>query len=141
MIDIEYSTIMCREAYNLHGEADVSRINKWGGFDIEYPRLAIIDGDADPWVEATPHATGTRPRRDTLDKPFLLIPGGIHHCKSQAHVRFVFPCRSNPIIGDENGVFPNQTTPDFPPKPVQKVQAREIEFVKKWLKGESTSSI
>lgn len=81
MIDLKYSTIMCREAYNLHGEADVSRINKWGGFDIEYPRLAIIDGDADPWVEATPHATGARPRRDSLDKPFILIPGAIHHCK------------------------------------------------------------
>lgn len=81
MIDLEYTTIMCREAYNLHGEADVSRINKWGGFDIEYPRLAIIDGEADPWVEATPHATGARPRRDSLDKPFILIPDAVHHCK------------------------------------------------------------
>ncbi|EAS33959.3 extracelular serine carboxypeptidase [Coccidioides immitis RS] len=115
MIDLEYTTIMCREAYGLHGEADVSRVNKWGAFDIEYPRLAIVDGEADPWVEATPHATFARPRRSTVDKPFILIPDAVHHW-------------------DENGVFPNQTTPDFPPDRIKKVQAQEIAFVKKWLK-------
>ncbi|EEP81702.1 conserved hypothetical protein [Uncinocarpus reesii 1704] len=79
LIDLKYTTTTCREAYNLHGEADVRRINKYGGFNIEYPRLAIIDGEADPWKEASPHATFARPRRSTLDKPFILIPDAVHH--------------------------------------------------------------
>ena len=34
---------------------------------------------------------------------------------------------------DENGVFPNQTTADFPPPPVQKTHEKEVEFVKAWV--------
>ncbi|KAI1934339.1 low-affinity phosphate transporter [Ophidiomyces ophidiicola] len=118
VIDLEYTSLICREAFGIHKEAETDRVNKWGGYDIEYLRLAFVDGEADPWVEASPHATAAKPRKHTLDKPFILIKDAVHHW-------------------DENGVFPNETTPTFPPPRIQKVQAQEIEFVKKWLKVSS----
>jgi hypothetical protein len=41
-------------------------------------------------------------------------------------------------LGDENGVFPNETTPTVPPTPVANTQKAEISFVKEWLKGTSS---
>merc|ERR1712225_6814 len=101
---------------------DVEAINKYGGFNISYPRLAIIDGEQDPWRPATPHAspfnTTAVNRTDTVSEPFSLIAGAVHHW-------------------DENGLFPNQTVdypPDFlPPVPVRDVQAQESMFVKAWM--------
>ncbi|KAL1957432.1 hypothetical protein VTO42DRAFT_6000 [Malbranchea cinnamomea] len=115
LIDVPYTSIVCREAFNIHTPADVNRVNKYGGFDIEYPRLAFVDGSADPWLEATPHASHARKRRSTPDKPFILIQDAVHHW-------------------DENGLLPNETTPELPPKRIKKVQAEEVQFVKKWLR-------
>lgn len=39
------------------------------------------------------------------------------------------------LVGDENGLFPNETTSELPPKPVVDAQAQEVKFVKKWIKG------
>jgi hypothetical protein len=44
-----------------------------------------------------------------------LIEGAVHHW-------------------DENGLFPNETTKDLPPKPVKKAQREEVKFVKAWMK-------
>jgi hypothetical protein len=54
--DLEYLTIICREAFNITAPPDMNRVNKYGEYDISYPRLAIIDGQWDPWEPATPHA-------------------------------------------------------------------------------------
>jgi hypothetical protein len=35
---------------------------------------------------------------------------------------------------DENGLFPNETTPDLPPRAVAQTQKAEVEFVKAWVK-------
>ncbi|OAX78583.1 hypothetical protein ACJ72_07108 [Emergomyces africanus] len=120
LIDLEYASMMCRKAFGIYEPPDIGRINKYGGFDIEYERLAFLDGEIDPWRPASPHAERARPRKSTLDKPFILIEGAVHHW-------------------DENGVFPNETTPTFPPKPVVDAQAREVKFVKKWVKASPTS--
>ncbi|KAK2758819.1 hypothetical protein FQN54_003511 [Arachnomyces sp. PD_36] len=114
-LDIEYLSTICREAFGIDEPADVEIINKHGGFNISYPRLAIIDGEADPWKEATPHASAARPRESTTSEPFILIPGAVHHW-------------------DENGLFPNETTPELPPPEVRETQEDIIEFVKEWLK-------
>lgn len=37
--------------------------------------------------------------------------------------------------GDENGLFPNETTPTLPPAPVANTQKFEHAFIKEWLKG------
>ncbi|KAL2376733.1 hypothetical protein RJZ90_007293 [Blastomyces dermatitidis] len=117
LVDLEYASIMCRKAFDIHKPSDVDRVNKYGGLDIEYDRLAFVDGEVDPWRPAGPHAEGARPRKNTINKPFILIEGAGHHW-------------------DENGLFPNETTPDLPPKPVVKAQAEEVKFVRRWVKGQ-----
>jgi len=106
----------CRAAFNLSGDPAVERINRHGGLELRYPRLAYVDGEADPWRQAGPHAAQARQRRrpSTTSEPFILIEGGVHHW-------------------DSNGLFPNQTTPDLPPPAVKKAQAAEIAFVRAWL--------
>ncbi|EGC49684.1 extracelular serine carboxypeptidase [Histoplasma capsulatum var. duboisii H88] len=115
LIDLEYASIMCREAFGIYRPSDVNRVNKYGGFDIEYERLAFIDGEVDPWRPATPHSEMARPRKSTLEKPFILIEGAGHHW-------------------DENGMLANESTPMLPPKAVADAQAQEVKFVKKWMK-------
>jgi hypothetical protein len=39
--------------------------------------------------------------------------------------------------GDENGLFPNQTTDDLPPAAVLDAQEQEERFVKVWVNGKS----
>lgn len=113
-VDLEFGSAICKQAFGLTKPADVDCINKYGGFGISYPRLAIIDGEWDPWRAATPHALGLAERADTLDEPFKLIAGGVHHW-------------------DENGLFPEETTADLPPSAVAEVQKAEAHFVKKWM--------
>ncbi|XMA20160.1 hypothetical protein WAI453_012951 [Rhynchosporium graminicola] len=121
-IDVEYQSLICKYAFNITTPPNVEAINKYGGFNISYPRLAIIDGEHDPWRAATPHASPFNStavnRTDTISEPFFLIPGGVHHW-------------------DENGVFPNQTVNDpsdlLPPQAVRDIQAKEISFVRAWM--------
>ncbi|KAK3934539.1 peptidase S28 [Diplogelasinospora grovesii] len=114
LIDLNYASAVCKEAFNIYTPSDVEAINKHGGFGISYPRLAIIDGQRDPWRAATPHAIGLPPRASTTSEPFLLIEGGVHHW-------------------DENGLFPNETKPGLPPQPVADAQREEVAFVKEWM--------
>ena len=55
-IDLEYTSTVCRDAYGIHHPSDVEEANQYGGYDIKHSRLAIIDGQWDPWRPATPHA-------------------------------------------------------------------------------------
>ncbi|KAI9740199.1 MAG: hypothetical protein M1834_004777 [Cirrosporium novae-zelandiae] len=117
-IDLEYLSLICNDAFNISTPPDLSRINRYGGFNISYPRLAFIDGEADPWRPATPHASpfiaGVRNRSSTTSEPFILIEGAVHHW-------------------DENGLFANETTDVLPPKPVRDTQREEVRFVKAWM--------
>ncbi|EED18492.1 extracelular serine carboxypeptidase, putative [Talaromyces stipitatus ATCC 10500] len=118
LVTLDYTSLPCKYAFNITTppEVDARINNKYGGFNISYPRLAFIGGTADPWREATPFANDApHPHRpNTLDRPFAEIEGGVHHW-------------------DENGLFPNETTEFLPPKPVENIQAYEHEFVKAWL--------
>ncbi|KAI0403989.1 peptidase S28 [Xylaria palmicola] len=120
-IDIGYSSVICREAFNLTQTANVDAINKYGGFDLRYPRLAYVDGEWDPWRAATPHALGRPDRQSTISEPYILIDNAVHHW-------------------DENGRFPNETTPKLPPAPVADAQRQEAIFVKAWLKEFETKN-
>lgn len=115
LIDIPYSAIICREAFNITSPAQTERINKHGGVHLRYPRLAFLDGQRDPWRYAGPHRIGLSPRRSTTREPFILIETGVHHW-------------------DENGLFANETTAELPPKPVAEAQGEEVRFVKAWLR-------
>ncbi|KAI9739454.1 MAG: hypothetical protein M1818_005142 [Claussenomyces sp. TS43310] len=102
--DTEYYTLACNAAFNLTTSPDLECINKHGGYGISYPRLAIIDGEQDPWRPATPHASpfvaGVRNRTHTTGEPFLLIQGGIH-------------------VWDEPEVSLEDMAPDLPPRPIR----------------------
>ncbi|CAK4032559.1 related to serine protease [Lecanosticta acicola] len=74
--NLEFGTVICRDAFGIYDPPDVNAVNKYGGYDISYERLAIVDGEWDPWRPATPHALeyGARDRQSTTDEPFILIP-------------------------------------------------------------------
>ncbi|KAL8829564.1 MAG: hypothetical protein Q9191_001941 [Dirinaria sp. TL-2023a] len=114
LIDLPYEEIICREAFNITTPPNTQIINKYGGYDIAYDRLAIIDGEDDPWRRATPHAPEAKNRTSTTDEPFILIADAVHHW-------------------DENGLFLNQTTATLPPQPIAETQFKEMEFVKAWV--------
>ncbi|EFQ25760.1 serine carboxypeptidase S28 [Colletotrichum graminicola] len=116
LIDIDFTTEICRRAFNITTPPDVGAINKYGGYNFSYPRVAIIDGEADPWRAATPNKIGLPRPESTINEPNLVISGGaVHHW-------------------DENGLFKNETTAELPPLPVKKAQDFEVEFVQAWLK-------
>ena len=120
-IDLTYESIICRDAFGLQSPPNTSIINAYGGYNISYSRLAFIDGQADPWRGATPHADQAPPRSSSTDQPFELIRGGVHHW-------------------DENGVFPNETNGNLPPGPVLQTQLDEAAFVSAWLHEWTASS-
>ncbi|EAQ89394.1 hypothetical protein CHGG_06013 [Chaetomium globosum CBS 148.51] len=115
LIDLPFTSIICREAFNITSPPQIERINKHGGVHISYPRLAHVDGERDPWRYASPHRIGLAERESTVSEPFILIENGVHHW-------------------DENGLFPNETRPGLPPKPVADAQEQEVRFVKAWLR-------
>ncbi|KAF4447170.1 hypothetical protein F53441_9315 [Fusarium austroafricanum] len=114
LIDVEYSTIPCREQFNITTPPNVESINKLGGWNFSYPRVAFIDGEYDPWRAATPHKIGLAPRKSTVSEPFILIPYGVHHW-------------------DENGLAPDATEIVLPPPAVAKAQKDIVDFTKAWL--------
>ncbi|KAF2138299.1 uncharacterized protein K452DRAFT_290884 [Aplosporella prunicola CBS 121167] len=114
LVDLEYASTVCRYAFNITTPSDVEAINKYGGFGISYPRLALIDGEVDPWRQASSHAFAAPNRTSTDSEPFILISGAVHHW-------------------DENGLFPNETTATLPPKAVAEAQKAEERFVRKWM--------
>ncbi|GFP60578.1 hypothetical protein ACSS6W_005986 [Trichoderma asperelloides] len=114
-ITLEYASIHCEKLFNITTPPDVQSINKLGGFNFSYPRLAIIDGEQDPWRSATPHASGLPDRKSTTSEPFLLIDWGVHHW-------------------DEYGLPDDVHVPGLPPPQVTQAHKAEVEFVKAWLK-------
>ena len=113
-IDLEYSSVICRDAFNITEPSNVEAINKYGGFNLSYPRLAWVDGEWDPWRAAGVHAIGLPERAPTPPEPSILLDNAVHHW-------------------DENGLFPNETTAELPPAPVADAQKQEAVFVKAWL--------
>ena len=116
-VDLAYLSNFCRAGFNLTSPPDTDKVNKYGGFDISYPRLAIIGGNADPWRPASPLADAAKPRNSTTEEPFLEIAHAVHHW-------------------EENGIFKNETTPILPPNQIVYAQQFLKDFVVEWLKGE-----
>jgi len=107
----------CQSAFGLSAlDADVASINKYGGFNISYPRLAFVDGQADPWRWAGTHAPGLEKRTDSMKTPWVLIEGAVHHW-------------------DQNGLPETRKDKDHIPEAVAEAQGYEIEFMKAWVDG------
>ncbi|KAH7406599.1 serine peptidase-like protein [Phaeosphaeria sp. MPI-PUGE-AT-0046c] len=120
-LDVEYLTFFCRAQFNITSPPDVEKVNKYGAYDIDYERLAHLGGNADPWRPATP-LWYPESRNSSTDHPWHLISWGVHHW-------------------EENGIFPNETTPLLPPPQVVYAQQFLKNFVVDWLDGESSSSM
>lgn len=125
VLDIPTLSGFCPSQFGVTTPPKVENINRHGGFNFSYPRVAIIDGLADPWRDATPHADGTADRESTDEEPFILLDiaaedvwdgvrGAVHHW-------------------DQNGVLRNQTRAGIPPKEVRDVQREVVRFVGVWL--------
>lgn len=125
ILDLEYENSYCKSEFGIVSPPNVTAINKYGGFDISYPRLAIINGLADVWREATPAADAASPRESTVSEPWLVIDdppedvwdglrGAGHHWEA-------------------NGVFANQTQEKQPPKAIAEAQADIVQFVGAWI--------
>lgn len=117
VLDLEYLTYFCRAQFGINSPPEVEHINKYGTYDLEYERLAMIGGNADPWRPATP-LWYPDSRNDTVEKPWHLISHAVHHW-------------------EENGIFENQTTPDLPPAQVVYAQQYLKNFVVDWIAGKS----
>lgn len=127
LITLAGESRFCKEDFNITTPPDTDRINKHGGFNFSYPRAAIIDGLADPWRDATPHADGTRPRQSTDEEPFILVDvpaedvwdgirGAVHHW-------------------DQNGLSEQDVQQGkTAPKAIVALQQEIIRFVGVWLK-------
>lgn len=114
LLTLEYNTLICKYSFGITTPAATQEINQYGGWNISYPRLAQIGGQADPWRPVTPLNQRFLGIKSTPSEPRILIQGAVHHW-------------------DENGLLPNETTPDLPPAPVADAQREEAEFVKQWL--------
>lgn len=88
LVDLEYSSEMCRKGFpagkhfSVPEHPDVAAVNVLGNFSIAHYRLGFLDGQFDPWREASVHsetyAQGGA-RAHTLDQPFILIANATHH--------------------------------------------------------------
>ncbi|KAI6457857.1 hypothetical protein MCOR04_004145 [Pyricularia oryzae] len=114
LIDLPYLTLQCKYTFNMTALPDVDHINKLGGLNFSYPRVAFVDGEADPWLYAGVHAPEAPKRNSTDTEPFLLVKGGVHHW-------------------DENGLWDNETTVELPPREILNVQALEVQMIQRWL--------
>ncbi|PIL22459.1 hypothetical protein GSI_15147 [Ganoderma sinense ZZ0214-1] len=85
LLTLEYESKICKQAYPpgkhfvVPSFPNISAVNALGDFDIAADRLAIIDGEVDPWRPVTPHSDYARDREDTILRPFKVIGGGVHH--------------------------------------------------------------
>ncbi|KAF8073998.1 serine carboxypeptidase S28-domain-containing protein [Lyophyllum atratum] len=116
-LTLDYESKICKQAY-LPGKhfvvpslPNITAVNALGDFDLAADRLAFIDGEVDPWRPDTPHSDYAKNRKDTILRPFKLIPGAVHHW-------------------DEYGL-PNLL--DEPPE-IRKIHGEMILFVTEWLK-------
>ncbi|KAK7182016.1 hypothetical protein DPSP01_006247 [Paraphaeosphaeria sporulosa] len=94
---------------------DTNVINRYGGLHISAPRLALIDGEADVWVDLTYHSHEKKAIVvSSAEHPSYLIAGAGHHWDSS-------PRTGIKSVADE---------PDY----IREAHEWEIRTVKTWVK-------
>ncbi|TFY54686.1 hypothetical protein EVG20_g9606 [Dentipellis fragilis] len=118
LLDLKYEHKICEQAFppgkffTVPALPNITDVNRLGNFAIAADRLAIIDGEIDPWRPDTPHSQYyAKPRPDTTTRPFKLIPGAVHHW-------------------DENGLADHSAEPSE----IKTIHEQEVAFVQAWLK-------
>ncbi|KAJ2978736.1 hypothetical protein NQ176_g3655 [Zarea fungicola] len=114
-VTVEFIASGCNDTFGITTPPNVDSINRLGGIEFSYPRVAIVDGKQDPWRTATPHKIGANAnRKSTTEQPFVLIDPATHHW-------------------DEFDVPASEYKPGYPPKQIVDVHNQEVAFVKAWL--------
>ncbi|KAJ3510022.1 hypothetical protein NLJ89_g4906 [Agrocybe chaxingu] len=117
LLTLGYESKICKQAFlpGVHFKVpplpNITAVNALGDFDIAADRLAIIDGEVDPWRPDTPHSDDAKDREDTVLRPFKLIPNAVHHYDEYGWLNLL----------DE-------------PAEIRKIHAEMISFVTSWLK-------
>jgi len=117
LLTLGYESKICKQAFppgkhfSVPSLPNITAVNVLGDFDIAADRLAIIDGEVDPWRPNTPHSDDAEDRDDTTLRPFKVIPDGVHHY-------------------DEYGLA---NLLEEPPE-IRKIHAEMIHFVNSWLR-------
>ncbi|KAF4617719.1 hypothetical protein D9613_006175 [Agrocybe pediades] len=117
LLTLGYESKICKQAFppgdhfTVPSLPNVTAVNALGDFWIAADRLAIIDGEVDPWRPDTPHSSDAPDREDTILQPFKLIPNGVHHY-------------------DEYGLANILEEP----AEIRKIHAEMIFFVNSWLR-------
>ncbi|KAF8965115.1 serine carboxypeptidase S28-domain-containing protein [Flammula alnicola] len=117
LLTLGYESKICKQAFppgkhfSVPSLPNITAVNALGDFWIAADRLAIIDGEVDPWRPDTPHSDDAEEREDTLLRPFKLIPDGVHHY-------------------DEYGL----ANLFEEPAEIRKIHAEMITFVNSWLR-------
>lgn len=125
ILDLEYENSYCESEFGIPASPNITAINKYGGFDLSYPRLAIINGLADVWREATPAADGAPPRESTVSEPWIVIDDPAEDVWDGL--------RGSGHHWEANGIFANQTQDKQPPKAIAEAQADIVQFVGSWI--------
>ncbi|WRT69169.1 uncharacterized protein IL334_006153 [Kwoniella shivajii] len=115
-LTLEYTSKICRQAFpagkhfSVPRWPDVEEVNQRGDYELEYERLAFIDGDRDPWRPMTPQSDWAPRRKSSVSKPVHLIFDGVHHY-------------------DENGLEDHSQEPHR----IKDVHELEKSFVQEWV--------
>lgn len=117
VLDVQYTQEWCDWAFppgnynRIPPTPDLQLWNRYGGFDLQADRLAFIDGEIDPWLDACYHSEEAPPRYSSDLHPEYLIATGGHHFDSEGQLN---------VAGE----------PQF----IREAHLWEIRTVKKWLR-------
>ena len=124
VLQIDYTQQWCRWAFppgkynTIPSTPDLTYYNRYGDFNISADRLALIDGNIDPWLDVCYHSNDAPPRYSTDLHPEYLIAGAGHHW-------------------DSYGILDVEAEPQF----IQQAHLWEIRTVRKWLRDFSSWKI
>ncbi|TVY80978.1 putative extracellular serine carboxypeptidase [Lachnellula suecica] len=118
VLQVDYTQQWCTWAFpkgkynSIPPTPDLQRLNVYGGYNLAADRLALVDGDIDPWRDICVHSPKYAPPRQSTDlRPEYLIAGAGHHW-------------------DSAGILDVSAEPLF----IQQAHLFEIRTVKKWLR-------
>ncbi|KKF96674.1 putative serine protease EDA2 [Ceratocystis platani] len=106
---------ICYKSFSILQEPDTYQINQYGGLSFRFPRVAIINGEMDPWRAATPHKIGYEFNIPQDTGLYHLIPGAVH-------------------AWDKLSVPQDRVVPgEYPPSAIAETQSYEIWLVQQWV--------
>jgi serine carboxypeptidase S28 len=123
VIQVDYTQDWCTWAFpageynSIPDKPELQWYESYGGYSLTADRLALVDGDIDPWLDICYHSQYAPQRYSSDLHPEYLIAGSGHHW-------------------DSYGILDVAAEPQF----IQQVHLWEIRTVKKWLNSRTYKS-